>query len=82
MLFLGNSGDFAENAPETIELRSLKLKRLGTHSQPYHRLGMDQPEEETAFILADPEVPDTIRGYRMQASCLWPRDLSNWLVPG
>jgi len=33
VLFLGNSGDFAENAPETIELRSLKLKRLGTVSR-------------------------------------------------
>jgi hypothetical protein len=64
-LFLGNSGDFAENVPETIELRNLKLERLATHRQPYHRLEMDRPEEKTIFVFSDPEVPDTIRGYRM-----------------
>jgi hypothetical protein len=64
-LFLGNSGDFAENGPESIELRNLKLERLATHYQPYHRLEMDRPEEKAVFIFADPEVPDTIRGYRL-----------------
>ena len=64
-LFLGKGGDFAENAPETIELKNLKLERMTTHYQPYHHLEMDRPEEKTVFIFADPEVPDTIRGYRL-----------------
>lgn len=64
-LFLGNSGDFAQNAPGTIEIRDLKLERLAGHFQPYHRLDMDRPEEKTSFIFASAEVPDTIRGYRL-----------------
>jgi len=64
-LFLGNTGDFADNNPQTIALRNLKLETLATHYQPYHRLEMDRPEEKTVFIFADEAVPDTIRGYRL-----------------
>ncbi|HEX4487113.1 MAG TPA: hypothetical protein VH088_12655, partial [Terriglobales bacterium] len=64
-LFLGNSGDFAENASETIEIKGLQVQRLETRLQPYHRLEMDHSETKTSFIFADQEVPDTIRGYRL-----------------
>lgn len=65
VLFLGNSGDFAENDSETIDLRNLKVQHLATHYQPYHRLEMDRSEEKTVFIFADDAVPDTRRGYRL-----------------
>lgn len=64
-LFLGNTGDFAQNVAGNVEIRDLKLERLASHFQPYHRLEMDHPEEKTSFIFADREVPDTIRGYRL-----------------
>lgn len=64
-LFLGNTGDFAQNSAQSIEIRDLKVERLATHFQPYHRLEMDQPNAKTSFIFADQEVPDTIRGYRL-----------------
>lgn len=64
-LFLGNTGDFAQNAAGSIEIRDLRLERLAAHFQPYHRLEMGRPEVKTAFIFADQEVPDTIRGYRL-----------------
>jgi hypothetical protein len=65
VLFLGNSGDFAENSSETIDITNLKLERLATRNQPYHRLEMDRPEQKTLFIFADEAVPDTARGYRL-----------------
>lgn len=64
-LQLANAGNLAEKAGETIELTSLKLERLATHTQPYHRMDMDRPAQKTIFIFADEAVPDTIRGYRL-----------------
>lgn len=53
--------------PLKIEFRDLRLIRLASRLQPYHRLEMDQPQERTAFIFVDDKVPNTLRGYRFAA---------------
>jgi hypothetical protein len=50
--------------PRRIELGELKLRRLATRLEPYHRLAMDRPAEKTSFIFVDEHIPDTLRGYR------------------
>ena len=56
------------DAPESsakIEIQGLRIARLATRSQPYHRLEMGQASEKTVFIFADGNVQDTIRGHRL-----------------
>jgi hypothetical protein len=56
------------DAPGTsakIEIQGLRIGRIGTRSQPYHRLEMGQASEKTVFIFADDKVQDTIRGHRL-----------------
>jgi hypothetical protein len=48
-----------------IEIQGLRIGRVGTRSQPYHRLEMGQASEKTVFIFADDKVQDTIRGHRL-----------------
>jgi hypothetical protein len=48
-----------------IEVRDLQLRRLSSHTEPYHRLEMGRAIEKTVFIFADAKVPDTIRGHRL-----------------
>jgi hypothetical protein len=50
---------------QQVELRNLRLERLRTRSEPYHQLLMDQAQEKTMFVFAEPQLPDTIRGYRL-----------------
>lgn len=50
-----------------IEIRDLQINRVSTRLQPYHRLEMDCPQEETSFLFVDDEVPNTLRGYRLAA---------------
>jgi len=54
----------ASRQPLRIELRDVELSRLAMHSEPYHRLAMDQPEVKTAFVFVDDQVPESLRGYR------------------
>jgi hypothetical protein len=56
------------DAPESsskIEVQDLRIGRVATRSQPYHRLEMGQASEKTVFIFADDKVQDTIRGHRL-----------------
>jgi hypothetical protein len=48
-----------------IEIQGLRIGRLATRSQPYHRLEMGQASEKTIFIFADDKVQDSIRGHRL-----------------
>jgi hypothetical protein len=64
--------DFVEGAPAysvgslpSMELRDLKLSRITSRSEPYHRLEMGKSETKAVFIFADDTVPDTVRGYRL-----------------
>ena len=50
-----------------IDLRDLRLSRIGTRLQPYHRLEMDHAQEKTSFIFVDDEIPNTLRGKRLAA---------------
>ncbi len=50
-----------------MEFRNLKVRRLPSHREPYHRLEMGRPEERTVFIFVDDKTPDTIRGYRLSS---------------
>lgn len=49
----------------SIELRDIELLRIATRSEPYRRLEMGHQQATTAFLFANNEVPDTIRGYRL-----------------
>jgi hypothetical protein len=49
----------------TIEVRGLRVQRVATRSEPYHRLEMDHAEEKTMFVFAHENIPDTIRGHRL-----------------
>ena len=49
----------------SIEVQDLKLFRVASHSEPYHRLEMGHSQTKTVFIFADDNVPDTVRGYRL-----------------
>jgi len=56
------------DAPGTlakIEIRDLRIGRVATRSQPYHRLEMGQASEKTVFIFADDKIQDSIRGHRL-----------------
>ena len=56
------------DAPESsskIEVHGLRIGRVATRSQPYHRMEMGQASEKTVFIFADDKVQDTIRGQRL-----------------
>ncbi len=64
-LILGNIEDSATTAKEPMEIRNLKLTRISSHLQPYHRLEMDKPEQKTVFIFAAENVADNIRDYRL-----------------
>jgi hypothetical protein len=48
-----------------IEIQDLRIARIATRSQPYHRLEMGQSSEKTVFIFADDKVQDTIRAHRL-----------------
>lgn len=64
-LVLGNIEDSAPTVSGSIEIRNLRLNRVPSHFQPFHRLEMDHSEQKTVFIFADENIPDTIRGYRL-----------------
>jgi hypothetical protein len=64
-LLLGNIEDSATTVSGLIELRNLRLSRIPSHLEPYHRLEMDKAEEKTVFVFADENVADTMRGYRL-----------------
>ena len=56
------------DAPESsakIEIQGLRIGRVATRHQPYHRLEMGQASEKTVFIFAHDKVQDTIRGHRL-----------------
>jgi hypothetical protein len=72
-LILGNIEDSATTAQGPIEIRNLRLSRVAYHLEPFHRLEMDKQEQKTAFIFADENVADTMRGYRL-ASELYAAD--------
>jgi hypothetical protein len=55
----------ASGSSAKIEMQGLRIGRLATRSQPYHRLEMDRASEKTVFIFADDKVQDTIRGHRL-----------------
>ena len=55
----------AADSVSKIELRGLELRRVGTRSNPYHRLEMDHTVQKTVFIFVDDKVLDTLRGYRL-----------------
>jgi len=64
--------DFVEGTPAysagslpSMELRDLKLSRIASRNEPYHRLEMGKSETKTVFVFADDAVPDTVRGYRL-----------------
>lgn len=48
-----------------IEVRNLQVQQIATHSEPYHRLPMDQTVQKTVFLFGDETIPDTTRGYRL-----------------
>jgi hypothetical protein len=52
-------------AERKLELRNVKLCRLPSEYRPYHRLEMDKEVERISFIFADPNIPATLRGYRL-----------------
>jgi len=58
-------GQKTPGQPERIDLRTLEVRRLRTHTEPYHRLEMDRPDTKTTFIFVDENTPDTLRGYRL-----------------
>jgi len=51
--------------PQQITLRSLEVRRLNSHYEPYHRLEMGHSEQKTVFVFVDDKTPDTVRGYRL-----------------
>jgi hypothetical protein len=55
----------AASGASRVEVRDLKIARVATRSEPYHRMEMDRAVEKTVFIFADEHVPDTIRGHRL-----------------
>ena len=54
---------------QSFEVRDIKLSRIATRREPYHRLEMGHSQTKTSFIFASDAVADTLRGYR-QASQL------------
>lgn len=50
-----------------IHLRGLEVRRLSTHTEPYHRLEMDRLDAKTTFVFVDEHTPDTVRGYRLSS---------------
>jgi hypothetical protein len=52
-------------AERKLELRNVQLSKLPAEYRPYHRLEMDKAVERVSFIFADPDVPATLRGYRL-----------------
>lgn len=60
----GKAADESKSASK-IEIQGLRIGRLATRSQPYHRLEMGQASEKTVFIFADDKVQDSIRGHRL-----------------
>jgi hypothetical protein len=65
--------DFAEGDPHensdgrqpSMEVRDIRLSRVASRNEPYHRLEMGKSATKTVFIFADDTVPDTVRGYRL-----------------
>lgn len=69
---LGKSAALALSLPEAkpgagnkLAIRRVELSRVPADTRPYHRIEMDKPIERTAFLFADRNIPDTIRGYRL-----------------
>ena len=58
----------------SFEVQDLEVSRIATRHQPYHWLEMGRTETKTTFIFVSDNVPDTIGGYRLQASFIsrWP----------
>lgn len=48
-----------------MEVRDIRLSRVASRNEPYHRLEMGKSATKTVFIFADDTVPDTVRGYRL-----------------
>jgi len=46
-------------------VRGLRVERIATRCEPYHRLEMDYAQEKTVFVFADESIPDTVRGHRL-----------------
>jgi hypothetical protein len=65
--------DFVEGGPHensdgrqpSMEVRDIRLSRVASRNEPYHRLEMGKSATKTVFIFADDTVPDTVRGYRL-----------------
>lgn len=65
--------DFVEGDPHensdgrqpSMEVRDIRLSRVASRNEPYHRLEMGKSATKTVFIFADDTVPDTVRGYRL-----------------
>ncbi|MDQ2842902.1 MAG: hypothetical protein M3Y72_18065 [Acidobacteriota bacterium] len=49
----------------TMEVSDIKLSRVATRSEPYHRLDMGESQTKTTFVFASDAIPDTVRGYRL-----------------
>ena len=49
----------------SFEVQDLKVSRVVTRSEPYHRLEMDRPQLKTSFVFVSDTVPDTLTGYRL-----------------
>jgi hypothetical protein len=48
-----------------MNVRDLRIRRVPTIREPYHRLEMGMAVEKVAFVFADENVPDTVRGHRL-----------------
>ena len=57
----------AKGKPNQVEIRNLKVRRLNSRNEPYHRLEMGRLEKKTVFIFVDDKTPDTQRGYRLSS---------------
>jgi len=65
--------DFVEGDPHensdgrqpSMDVRDIRLSRVASRNEPYHRLEMGKSATKTVFIFADDTVPDTVRGYRL-----------------
>jgi hypothetical protein len=61
----GDSHENSDGRQPSMEVRDIKLSRVASRNEPYHRLEMGKSKMKTVFIFADDAVPDTVRGYRL-----------------
>ncbi len=55
----------SHGGPPSFEIQDLKVSRIATRSEPYHRLEMGNTQAKSAFIFVSESVPDTLSGYRL-----------------